>query len=234
MGRGAPLERLKVTSVYPPGIFAEQFGSSIFAQSPCLFLDRDGVVVEETNYLHSVTDVVFIPGVVEAVARANASSVPVVLVTNQAGIGRGLYGWDAFHAVQRHIYQHYREFDAHFDLVLACAYHAEGIGCYAIANHPWRKPRPGMLKEAERLLDVDLTRSFIVGDTLADLFAGEAAGLRAGALVETGHGLREWCESGEEAFANWAGAGRFSPSRYGSGGDAILSWLDGLHPSRQT
>lgn len=215
-------------SAYPVGIYVEQFGSEMFADRPCLFLDRDGVVVEETHYLHSADDVAFIKGVAEAVARANAHSIPVVMVTNQAGIGRGLYGWNDFHAVQHHIYQYYRAFDAHFDMVLACAYHAEGVGCYAVADHPWRKPRPGMLKEAGRLLGVDLGRSFIVGDTLSDLFAGEAASLPSGALVKTGHGLREWSEKGEEAFANWTRSGTFRASRCDTGGDAILCWLDEL------
>lgn len=220
-------------SPYPPGIYAEQFGNSAFTQKPCLFIDRDGVVVEETHYLHSVDAVQFIAGVAEAVAKANASGIPVVMVTNQAGIGKGFYGWDDFHAVQHHVYQHYRAFDAHFDMALACAYHAEGVGCYAIADHPWRKPRPGMLKEAERLLGIDLTRSFIVGDTLADLFAGESASLSAGALVKTGHGMREWFERGEEAFAKWANTGTFRPSRCDCGGDAILGWLEGPRPFAQ-
>lgn len=215
-------------SAYPAGIYVEQFGSATFNETPCLFLDRDGVVVEEKHYLHSVDDVAFISGVVEAVARANACSIPVVMVTNQAGIGRGLYGWQDFQAVQSHIYQHYRAFEAHFDLVLACAYHGDGVGCYAVANHPWRKPQPGMLKEAERLLGIDLTQSFIVGDTLADLFAGKSADLPAGALVTTGHGMREWSEKGETAFAELASAGTFTPSRWNNAAAAILDWLDGL------
>jgi histidinol phosphatase-like enzyme len=84
-----------------------------------------------------------------------------------------------------------------------------------------------MLKEAERLLGVDLARSFIVGDTLADLFAGRAAGLQAGALVTTGHGTREWSEKGEEAFANLASDGTFKPSKWDDPAAAILDWLDG-------
>jgi len=82
-----------------------------------------------------------------------------------------------------------------------------------------------MLMEAERLLGIDLKQSFIVGDTLADLVAGESAGLPAGALVRTGHGKREWSEKAEEAFARWAGAGEFKAGWYGSGSDAIRDWL---------
>ena len=219
-------------SGYPAGIYAERFGNANFAQRPCLFLDRDGVLVEETHYLHSVDDVRFIIGVAEAVAQANASSIPVVMVTNQAGIGRGLYGWDDFHAVQRHIEQYYRVFGARFDMVLSCAYHPDGMGSYAVANHPWRKPRPGMLKEAEQLLQVDLGQSLIIGDTLADLFAGESAGLRAGALVMTGHGKREWSEKGEEAFAKLISAGTLTPGRWDNAADAIIDWLDGPSSSQ--
>lgn len=217
---------MNVDSTHPTGIYAERFGSGAFAKRPCLFLDRDGVVVEETHYLHSVNDAIFIAGVAEAVARANAYLVPVVMVTNQAGIGRGLYGWEDFHSIQHHIFDHYRSFEAHFDMVLACAYHREGAGCYAVADHPWRKPRPGMLREAERLLGVDLAQSFIVGDTLADLFAGQAAGLPAGALVMTGHGKGEWSEKGEGAFAELASTGRFKARRCEDAAEAIRDWLD--------
>ena len=70
---------------------------------PAVFLDRDGTLNEEVGYLHRPEDVVLIPGSAEAIARLNARGVPVIVVTNQAGIGQGKYGWEDFHAVMDHI-----------------------------------------------------------------------------------------------------------------------------------
>lgn len=211
--------------VHPePGTFLERRTPATFAGKRALFLDRDGVIVEETNYLHSIADVHFIPGVAEAVARVNAAGHPVIMITNQAGIGRGYYGWDAFLAVQTHIHAYFQGLGARFDMVLACAYHEAGQDHYAVPDHHWRKPNPGMLHEAARLLEVDLTRSFVVGDTLSDMRAGQAAGLPAGALVMTGHGQREWDEHGPGQFAILSENG-FAVSRWPSAAQAIGTQL---------
>ncbi|WP_374282444.1 D-glycero-alpha-D-manno-heptose-1,7-bisphosphate 7-phosphatase [Novosphingobium sp.] len=206
-----------------PGTFAMRFTPGAFAGSPCLFLDRDGVVVEETNYLHRIDDVRFIPGVAQAVARINAAGLPVVMVTNQAGIGRGYYSWSEFMAVQQHIYDHYAQHGAHFDMVLACAYHEDGREPYAVARHPWRKPEPGMLLHAAGHLQVDLPQSYIVGDAATDLRAGQAAGLAAGAMVLTGHGQREWQAVDEDQLLRWSGSG-FKASRQPDAAHAIAAW----------
>lgn len=207
------------------GIFAHRFTQVSFCGRPALFLDRDGVIVEDTGYLHRVSDIAFIPGVVKAVAQANRASIAIVMVTNQAGIGRGLYDWKDFATVQQAIYTYYSAHGSHFDMALACAYHGDGIGAYAVADHPWRKPNPGMLFEAARILGIDLAHSFIVGDRLSDLAAGHAAGLMGGTLVATGHGRQEWASHGEELFARWQAKGRFLPHRAESAQDAIDEWM---------
>jgi D-glycero-D-manno-heptose 1,7-bisphosphate phosphatase len=209
------------------GLFAQRLTERPFAGRPGLFLDRDGVLVEEINYLHRPEDVVFISGAYLSIARANRVGVAIVMVTNQAGIARGLYTWDDFLAVQRCIYTHCALHGARFDMVLACAYHIDGIGDYAIANHPWRKPAPGMLLEAARVLEVDLGRSFIIGDSLSDLAAGRAAGLPGGALVRTGHGEREWRKGGEPQFAEWRNS-QFTPRHVENAATAIDQWLEDL------
>lgn len=211
------------------GLFAYRYTQSLFHGRPCLFLDRDGVIVEEVNYLHRVEDIAFIPGVTEAIARANQASIPVIMVTNQAGIGRGYFCWENFHAIQHAIFQHFKAHGAHLDMVLACAYHAEGIGVYKKADHSWRKPRPGMLLEAERVMGGDLARSFIVGDCLSDLEAGHAAGLMHGALVQTGHGAREWENGGEMQVQCWRQSAQFMASRTDDAAEAIHRWLDELN-----
>lgn len=158
------------------------------APRPALFLDRDGVVVEEPGYLGRAEDVAMISGVEEAIAGFNRAGVPVVMVTNQAGVARGYYGWDGFHAVQRAIVERLNPAAAWFDAVAACAFHDVGGGPLSIADHAWRKPRPGMLRHAAEVLDLDLSRSWIVGDKASDLAAGVAAGLAGGLHVATGHG----------------------------------------------
>jgi D-glycero-D-manno-heptose 1,7-bisphosphate phosphatase len=133
-----------------------------------LFLDRDGVIVTDTHYLCRVEDMRVIAGAAAAIARCNALQIPVVVVTNQAGIGRGYYGWGA-----------------HLDGVVACAYHADGRAPLQVDNHPWRKPNPGMIVEAARGMQLNLSRSWIVGDRAHDLAAGAAARLSGGTLLAT-------------------------------------------------
>jgi D-glycero-D-manno-heptose 1,7-bisphosphate phosphatase len=148
-----------------------------------LFLDRDGVIVTDTHYLCRVEDVRMIAGAAAAIARCNRLRIPVVVVTNQAGIGRGYYGWDDFHAVQGALTAALAADGAHLDGVVACAYHADGRAALRVADHPWRKPNPGMIVEAARRMQLDLSRSWIVGDRAHDLAAGAAAGLPGGTLL---------------------------------------------------
>ena len=130
---------------------------------PALFLDRDGVVVEDVGYLRDPTKVALIPGAADAVARARTAGMAIVLVTNQSGVGRGYYDWAAFEAVQAEIG---RRLDAEapgarLDAEFACGFDPSGP---AGADHPWRKPAPGMLLAARDELGVELTASWIVGD----------------------------------------------------------------------
>jgi len=150
---------------------------------PALFLDRDGVLVADTDYLGRAEDVRMIEGVPACLARCNALRIPVVLVTNQSGIARGHYDWNGFCAVQRALCGALTAAGAHLDAALACAYHAEGLGALRVAAHPWRKPNPGMLLAAGNAMNLDLSRSWIVGDKASDLAAGAAAGLAGGTLV---------------------------------------------------
>jgi D-glycero-D-manno-heptose 1,7-bisphosphate phosphatase len=164
------------------GLWCE-LGAADAVLRPALFLDRDGVIVIDTNYLGRAEDVRMIDGVAAAIARCNVVQIPVVVVTNQAGIGRGFYDWDGFGAVQAAISAALSAARAHLDGVLACAYHGEGLGALRIADHAWRKPKPGMLLAAAKGMNLDLSRSWIVGDKAHDLAAGAAAGLAGGTLV---------------------------------------------------
>ncbi len=172
---------------------------------PALFLDRDGVIVEEVNYLSDPKDARLVPGAADVIAAANRRGVPVILVTNQSGIGRGYYGWDSFAAVQRTILALLARASATVDAVYACPHHADGIAPYRHPDHPARKPNPGMILRAAAGLRLDLSRSWMVGDRANDLDAAKRAGLAGGVHVLTGHGL----DAGERDGALALGDGRF-------------------------
>lgn len=156
-----------------------------------LFLDRDGVIVEEVHYLHKPADVRLIDGAAGLIRKANEGGVPVILVSNQAGIARGLYGWEAFIAVQDKILDDLVAEGAFLNGVFACPHHGDGKAPYDTADHPWRKPNPGMLMEAAQRLPVDLGASWIVGDQTSDLEAGKNANLAGGVHILAGHGKDE-------------------------------------------
>ena len=158
---------------------------------PLLCLDRDGVLVEEVNYLCRIADVAFIEGAVETIRLARAQGWGVAMVTNQAGIARGYFDWESFAAVNAHILQWLDARGAYIDLVVATPHHPSGRTPYAHPDHPMRKPNPGMLCTACDLLHGVPQASLMVGDKADDLRAGRAAGLRRGFQVLTGHGPEE-------------------------------------------
>ncbi len=156
-----------------------------------LCLDRDGVVIEEGHYLCRADDVRLIPGGAGVISAANGLGVPVVIVTNQGGIGRGFYGWDDFAAVQERMIEELAAVGARVDGVYASPFHPEGQPPYDRADHPARKPNPGMILMAADSLELDLARSWIIGDHASDLMAAKRAGLAGGLHVLTGHGTHD-------------------------------------------
>jgi D-glycero-D-manno-heptose 1,7-bisphosphate phosphatase len=170
---------------------------------PALFLDRDGAVVEETEYLCRVEDIVMIPGAAEVITAANKRGVPVVVVTNQAGIGRGYYGWAEFAAVQKAIVAALAAESARIDAVYACPHHPQGQGSFAHPDHPARKPNPGMLLQAAADLALDLSKSWLVGDRAIDVEAAKRAGIAGAMQVATGYGRAERQRASGLASANF-------------------------------
>ncbi len=172
------------------GVWCE-ISAPIAAGRPALFLDRDGAVIEDTGYLCRVEDIVMIEGAAAVIAAANAREVAVVLVTNQAGIGRGLYGWSEFRAVQDAMVAALAAQGARFNAVYACPHHPDGQGGFAQADHPARKPNPGMLLQAAADLALDLKQSWLVGDRATDIEAAKRAKLAGAMYVATGQGHAE-------------------------------------------
>jgi len=119
---------------------------------------------------------------------ANRLGIPVVVVTNQGGIGLGHFGWAEFAAVQDRLLDLLAAKGAHVDGVFASPFHPRATGPFAHPDHPSRKPNPGMLLAAADWLAIDLARSWIVGDHARDLEAAKRAGLAGGLHVLTGHG----------------------------------------------
>ena len=154
---------------------------------PAVFLDRDGTLNEEVGYLSRPEELRLLPGAAAAVAKLNARGIPVIVVTNQSGIGRGYYGWADFEAVMARMADLLAEAGARVDAVYASPHHEAGQGEYAVADHPDRKPNPGMLRRAAEEHGLDLARSWMVGDKAIDVEAGHRAGCRA-CLVRTGYG----------------------------------------------
>jgi len=168
-----------------PGVWIERIGDRVFLRHvPALFLDRDGTINVDTDYPSDPAEIELRPQLLPAIAAANRVGIPVVVVANHSGIARGFVGWSAFAAVNGRVLELLGDQGVSVDMVLACAYHEAGVGPLAVADHPMRKPNPGMLIEAGKRLDLDLQRSLIVGDKLADMRAGKRAGLAQGWLVD--------------------------------------------------
>lgn len=151
-----------------------------------VFIDRDGTINIEKDYLYLIADFEFIPGTAKAIRLLNEAGFLVVVVTNQSGVARGYYTEEDVHHLHRHIASQLEQVGSRVDAWYYCPHHPAGRGSYALPCR-CRKPQPGMLLEAARRFDIDLESSIMIGDKLADVEAGKAAGCRT-ILVKTGYG----------------------------------------------
>lgn len=146
---------------------------------PGILLDRDGTIIVDHGHVGSVDRVEFIDGAPGAIARFNRAGIPVAVVTNQAGVARGLYGIDDVARVHEYIAERLAEHGAHIDQFLYCPYHPAGVvEAFARVSED-RKPRPGMAKAAAAALNLDLAASWVVGDRPEDIGLAEAVGASA-------------------------------------------------------
>lgn len=146
---------------------------------PGILLDRDGTIIVDHGYVGSVDRVDVIDGAPEAIARFNQASIPVAVVTNQAGVARGYYGLEDVAAVHEYLARKLAEHGAHIDLFVYCPYHPDGVVAGFARTSEDRKPRPGMAKAAEAALNLDLAASWVVGDRAEDLDLAEMVGASA-------------------------------------------------------
>jgi D-sedoheptulose 7-phosphate isomerase/D-glycero-D-manno-heptose 1,7-bisphosphate phosphatase len=141
-----------------------------------VLLDRDGTIIVDSGYVGSVDRIEFIDGSIAAIATLNKAGIPVAVVTNQAGVARGHYGIEDVQQVHKHMIAELARHGAHVDLWLFCPYHPDGI-VEAFSRASWdRKPAPGMALAAAEALDLDLSSSWMVGDSPADIGLAKAVG----------------------------------------------------------
>ena len=155
--------------------------SATAASRRALFLDRDGVINEDMGYLHEATRCRFVDGIFDLARQFAEAGYAIVIITNQAGIGRGLYTEEVFQDFMRWMLGEFASRGAAVDALYYCPDHpTEGLGQYR-RDTPRRKPGPGMFLEAGHDLGLDMQCSWCVGDKLSDIEAGRAAGV--GTLV---------------------------------------------------
>lgn len=152
---------------------------------PALFLDRDGVIIENrSNYVRSWADVEIYPQAVQALAAFSEQPYAIVIVTNQSVVGRGFVPLAEIEAINNRLIEVIRGAGGRVDAAFICP-HAPDDHCDC------RKPKPGMLLQAAEALGLDLGHSVMIGDALSDVAAGRAAGVAQSILLRTGRGKEQ-------------------------------------------
>lgn len=160
---------------------------------PGIFIDRDGTLIREVNYLHKPDQVILISGMSEAIKRANEIGIPVIVISNQSGVGRGFFTLEDVFRVHRHIDEVLLDSGAFITGWFVCP-HLPPAGKSPISDCSCRKPKPGLFLEAAGIHGIDLFKSVMVGDKSIDIEAGKALSMQTG-LVETGYGRKTLAES---------------------------------------
>lgn len=143
-----------------------------------VFLDRDGILIEDRSYLTSFKQVQLIEDAVESVHRINHTGLIPIVVSNQSAIGRGMLTREALEEIHRFIDREFRLNGARIDAFYYCPHHPEAKQQEFRVNCDCRKPKPGMLLRAAREWNIDLSKSYMIGDSSRDVEAGKAAGCR--------------------------------------------------------
>ena len=151
-----------------------------------LFLDRDGVINIEKNYLYKISEFEFIDGIFDVCRYFQKLDYFIVVITNQAGIARGLYTEDDFIKLNNWMIGEFKSNNVNITKVYYCPHHPEfGVECEC------RKPRPGMILRAKAEIGIDLQNSILVGDKISDVEAGINAGIGRNYLITTDSSIKE-------------------------------------------
>jgi D-glycero-D-manno-heptose 1,7-bisphosphate phosphatase len=160
--------------------------SIILTMHPAIFLDRDGVIIENRpNYVRSWDQVFIYPQALTALQKIRESNYKIVIVTNQSAIGRNLLSFNTAKEINNHLVSEIENNGGRIDGIFMCP-HAPDYGCQC------RKPNPGLIFKAANSLSIDLPNSVMIGDALTDLMAGQSAGLKHTILVLTGRGSTQF------------------------------------------
>lgn len=158
--------------------------------SPAVFLDRDGTLIEEVGYLDRLERLTLFPWSIDAVRLLNHAGLRVVVLTNQAGVARGIIDESFIAVAHQHLQERFTAGRATIDAFYYCAHHPDATLAQYRQRCDCRKPAPGMARRAAADLNLDLARSFVVGDRWADIAVASAVGA-TGILVKTGYGATE-------------------------------------------
>ena len=156
-------------------------------KQPAVFLDRDGTINEQMGYINHISRFHLLPGVAQAIGRLNTLKIPVVVVTNQSGLARGYFPEELLTAVHEKMSRQLAAEGAHIDGLYICPHHPEAKEERFRKNCSCRKPKTGLLEQAAKEMDIDLSRSFMVGDRWSDIRCGVQVGATP-ILVLTGYG----------------------------------------------
>jgi len=154
-----------------------------------VFIDRDGTLIKERGYITSIRQVRFFQGTASALNRLRKAGYKLVIVTNQAGIARGLLTEKILRRINNYILGKFRRQGVIFSRVYYCPHHPEGTIAKYRRHCRCRKPSPGMLLQARRDLHINLKQSFVIGDARRDLLCGKKVGAKS-ILVLTGQGRK--------------------------------------------
>jgi D-glycero-D-manno-heptose 1,7-bisphosphate phosphatase len=144
-----------------------------------VFLDRDGTLVRDRGYTHRVEDYELLPGVASGLRRIADAGYRLAVITNQSGIGRGYYSTEQYQDFQAHLVDDLAQRGVHIEASYFCPHRPE-------AECECRKPRPALLRRAERELGADLARSWVIGDSQVDTELASRGGCRGAVLVLSG------------------------------------------------
>ncbi|MBR10764.1 MAG: hypothetical protein CMP48_24165 [Rickettsiales bacterium] len=188
---GTPDRLSKVTEDFLSGKLKRR---NLANPQKAIFLDRDGVLNEERHLIHKVEDLVLYPFTSEAIKKINNSDYLSVVVTNQSVVARNLCTIEELEYIHKKLDSNLGIEGAKLDALYYCPYHPDkgypGENVEFKKPHPWRKPSPGMLLQAQTDFNIDLDQSFIIGDRETDILAGQNAGVTTIA-VRTGHGFSQ-------------------------------------------
>ena len=157
---------------------------------PAVFLDRDGTINEQVGYVNHCDRLWLLPGVAQAIKRLNDYHLPVIVVTNQAGAARGYFPEELVPRVNAKMEALLAAEGAHIDGLYYCPHLKGGKIAHLDVDCNCRKPKPGMILQAAKEHDIDLERSYVVGDRMGDVAFGQSVGAK-GILVLTGYGKGE-------------------------------------------